>query len=66
MMGYMNPAHGRHMTGKISQGQADYTDWAEGADMCEDCANFRPPVSCSKVAGAISRKGCCELFERAM
>jgi hypothetical protein len=65
MMGYMNPAYGRHMTGKISKVEAEYEEPARGKDHCEHCAHWLRPDLCVKVRGLISPEGWCKLFERA-
>jgi hypothetical protein len=61
---YMNPQHGRHVTGKISKYEAQYETHASGKDQCRDCTHFDAPNGCTKVQGDINAGGWCKLFER--
>jgi hypothetical protein len=47
---------------KISQEQVNYRN-STGDEYCAACTMWRPPKSCSAVAGRISRTGVCDLFK---
>ena len=49
---------------KASKQEAHYRDYPNGKERCHVCDMFRPPQSCTAVAGAISDRGWCRYFER--
>jgi hypothetical protein len=48
---------------QISQEAAHYQDHPQGGLSCAGCTFFRRPRSCQVVAGDISPKGWCRLFD---
>jgi hypothetical protein len=48
---------------KASQAEARYQDRPKDGFSCAACALFRPPGSCTVVAGAISPRGWCRFFD---
>ena len=52
--------------GKHDKASVQYTAKASVvAEMCDKCEYFEKPRACQKVAGDISPRGWCELFEKA-
>lgn len=49
---------------KTTKSDADYTNYSRSKH-CEDCTMFRPPGTCTKVAGDISMVGTCRLWSSA-
>lgn len=49
--------------GRVSQAEANYRR-GSADKACALCTMFRPPGSCTKVAGEISPRGVCDYFER--
>lgn len=47
---------------KSSKADANYQTEPKGAQQCARCSHFRPPESCTEVAGAISSEGWCRWF----
>ncbi|MGH7047653.1 MAG: hypothetical protein ACREE2_14825 [Stellaceae bacterium] len=47
----------------VSQREARYQDRPNGGFSCAACALFRPPSSCTVVAGTISPHGWCRFFD---
>jgi hypothetical protein len=48
---------------KLGQADADYQATPKNGQQCSECTKFQPPQACSVVAGAISPKGWCKLYE---
>jgi len=48
---------------KVSKSEADYEPQSNPPFVCGNCTMFRPPSSCTAVAGTISKGGVCKLFE---
>jgi hypothetical protein len=50
---------------KLSKLEAAYQDGPKDDQACSECTKFQPPAACSVVAGDISSRGWCNLFEEA-
>jgi hypothetical protein len=48
---------------KLSKPEAEYQDSPKDDQQCSECTKFQPPKGCSVVAGDISPKGWCKLYE---
>ena len=48
---------------KLGQADAGYQATPKNGQQCSECTKFQPPQACSVVAGAISPKGWCKLYE---
>ena len=48
---------------KLSKPEAEYQDTPKNDQQCSECTKFQPPKGCSVVAGDISPKGWCKLYE---
>jgi outer membrane biogenesis lipoprotein LolB len=56
-------AHAEESAQKLSKTDAEYQDSPKNDQQCSDCTKFQPLASCSVVAGDISPRGWCKLFE---
>jgi hypothetical protein len=48
---------------KLSKADAEYQDSPKNDQQCSICTKFQPLASCSVVAGDISPRGWCKLYE---
>ncbi|HWE76532.1 MAG TPA: high-potential iron-sulfur protein [Stellaceae bacterium] len=48
---------------KLGKSDAAYQDSPKNDQQCSECTKFQPPKGCSVVAGDISPKGWCKLYE---
>ena len=48
---------------KLSQSDAAYQASPKNDQQCSECTKFQPPKGCSVVAGDISPRGWCKLYE---
>ena len=48
---------------KLAKSDAAYQDTPKNDQQCSECTKFQPPKGCSVVAGDISPKGWCKLYE---
>ena len=48
---------------KLGKADAEYQDTPKNGQQCSECTKFQPPQGCSVVAGAVSPKGWCKLYE---
>lgn len=56
-------ARAQEQQAKLSKPEADYQDSPKNDQQCSECTKFQPPKGCSVVAGDISPKGWCKLYE---
>jgi len=50
---------------RLSKAEALYQDAPKNEQQCSECTKFQPPKACSAVAGDISPRGWCKLYEAA-
>ena len=48
---------------KLSKPEAEYQDSPKNNQQCSECTKFQPPKGCSVVAGDISPRAWCKLYE---
>jgi hypothetical protein len=48
---------------KLSKPEAEYQESPKNNQQCSECTKFQPPKGCSVVAGDVSPKGWCKLYE---
>jgi hypothetical protein len=56
-------AHAEQQAEKLSKPEAEYQDAPKHDQQCSECTKFQPPKACSVVAGDISPRGWCKLYE---
>lgn len=56
-------AQGQQSQAKLSKSDAAYQESPKNEQQCSECTKFQPPKGCSVVAGDISPKGWCKLYE---
>jgi hypothetical protein len=56
-------ARAQQSAAKLAKSDAAYQDSPKNDQQCSGCTKFQPPKACSVVAGDISPKGWCKLYE---
>lgn len=56
-------AQAQQASQKLGKADAAYQDSPKNNQQCSECTKFQPPKGCSVVAGDISPKGWCKLYE---
>lgn len=59
------PARAQEKQAKLSKPESEYQDSPKNDQQCSECTKFQPPKRCSVVAGDISPRGWCKLYEAA-
>jgi hypothetical protein len=57
------PARAQETQEKLSQPESEYQGTPKNDQQCSECTKFQPPKGCSVVAGDISPRGWCKLYE---
>lgn len=57
------PAPAQEKPAKLSKPEAEYRDLPKNDQQCSECTKFQPPKGCSVVAGDVSPRGWCKLYE---
>jgi hypothetical protein len=56
-------ARAQEKRAKLSKPEAEYQDSPKSDQQCSECTKFQPPKGCSVVAGDVSPRGWCKLYE---
>lgn len=57
------PAQAQEKPEQLSKPEAEYQDSPKNDQQCSECTKFQPPKGCAVVAGDISPRGWCKLYE---